>query len=416
MAAIAAKTRTDDLTVDRKVLLAALQRSAAVIPSRTPKPIFAAVRLSTENEWLHIAATDGAIQLAIRVEAHGRLPVIVVNCQDLLARVKSGRQPECVLAMKAKPARLIINGGAVEHTLPALDPSDFPPTPEVPVGKTIQLDAALVRTALSVTSAAMAADATRYAMNGLLLESDAQGARLVGTDARRLALCELNQGKIAWQGKVILSARFAKLAEQLAGGADSLSWSFVDKADAKGAALPAQIHVAGEDWTLATYSMEGSFPNYRDVFPVSGSRFTIDRKPLIDALKQVALATNREARAVQLVLGPRRVEVMAQSAEGGASSAKLPCRFLGGGDNAIKTGFNPQYLLDALQTLPGETAVFDLQQNGLADAGVVFGKPCVLTPDDNAEMRWVIMPVSIGLAPTRENLGSNYREPSADAA
>ena len=416
MAAIAAKTRTDGLTVDRKVLLAALQRAAAVIPSRTPKPIFAAVRLSTENEWLHIAATDGEIQLAIRVEAHGRLPVIVVNCQDLLARVKSARQPECVLAVKAKPARLIINGGAVEHTLPSLDPAEFPPTAESPVGKTIRLDAALVRAALSVSSAAMATDTTRYAMNGLLFESDSQCARIVGTDARRLAQCELSQGKIAWQGKVILSARFAKLVERLADRADSLSWSISEKADSKGAALPAQIKVAGEDWTLTTNSMEGSFPNYRDVFPASGSRFAIDRKPLIDALKQVALATNRDARAVQLALGPRRVEIAAQSAEGGASSAKLPCRFLGGGDTAIKTGFNPQYLLDALATLPGDTVVFDLQQNGLADAGVVFGKPCVLTTEDYAALRWVIMPVSIGLAPTRENLGSNYREPSADAA
>jgi DNA polymerase III sliding clamp (beta) subunit (PCNA family) len=97
----------------------------------------------------------------------------------------------------------------------------------------------------------------------------------------------------------------------------------------------------------------------------------------------------------------------------GESAATLPARFLGGDDRVIHSAFNPAYVLDALNSLAGDQVVIDLDQNGLGCDGKVFSKPALLYALGDESVRWVVMPVSAGLTPTPENLGSNYREEAA---
>jgi len=85
-----------------------------------------------------------------------------------------------------------------------------------------------------------------------------------------------------------------------------------------------------------------------------------------------------------------------------------PASSPGDGDAVIHTAFDPAYLLDALKTITGVTAVLDVEQNGLGCAHHALGRPAMIYDRYDPVVRWVVMPINAGLPATRENLGSNY--------
>ncbi len=405
---------TPQLTADRRSLLDALQRAQTVAPKRFPKPILTGILLRAEEGRLHISATDGEITFNTRVPADGNLPACVVSCVELVRRIKASRQPSCTLSLRSRSQQLQVNGGRVTHALPTMSLGDFPVVQTECAGETITVAADVAAKALAVSSRAVARETSRYAINGVQLESDDDGVRLAATDGRRLVIAGLQCETTTYRGQVIIPVRFAHLVQRWSSKLDApLAITITTSSTDEGTRLPAEVTIAGPDWLLHTRELDGHFPRYREFVPSSGSRFAVDRQSLIETLKQVTLATSSESRMVRVDLSPRRIQLSASSPDMGKAHARLTARFLGGGDSTIRSAFNPGYLLDALAVLPGEQVVIDLHQNGCGRDNTVYGKPALLYALGDESVRWIVMPLNAGLEATRENLGSNYREQAA---
>ena len=146
-----------------------------------------------------------------------------------------------------------------------------------------------------------AREPTRYAVDGVLHESDDDGARLVATDGRRLVMVTLAPLERKFQGQAILPSRLASLITKLIDRKceDHVYVCIKQHTDKDGEKQPSDLFVAGRDWLLASQEHDGRFPQYRDVVPQSASRFVMDRGELLDTLDEVAIATNEEARRPQ---------------------------------------------------------------------------------------------------------------------
>jgi hypothetical protein len=152
---------------------------------------------------------------------------------------------------------------------------------------------------------------------------------------------------------------------------------------------------------------------HRQIMPRSHSKFAVPREAFAEALQGVALTASQDSRAVRLDLSPQCVRLSANASGLARSQAEVPADFQGGGDPVIHTAFNPAYLQDALKTLHGDILVVDLDQNGIGCDGRVFGKPAALYALEDPVAKWVIMPVSAGLEPSRSRragIGSHYPE------
>jgi len=234
-----------------------------------------------------------------------------------------------------------------------------------------------------------------------------------------LVVAELSKRSGGFRGQALLTSGLVKLLIKLLAKApaDTEICLLVDsKQGEKGEHLPARLHLSGPDWTVTCNEMEGSFPEYRKVMPQSHSRFVVERAALVEAIRQVSLATSADQKTLRLELSPRRIKLAAGSAKVGESTATVPCKFAGGGDSKIITGFDPRYLGDALVSLDCEQAVIDVEQNGLSPDGQVAGRPALIYGDNGSAVRWVVMPVTLGLLPTKTTLGSNYKKPVAEKA
>jgi DNA polymerase III sliding clamp (beta) subunit (PCNA family) len=179
--------------------------------------------------------------------------------------------------------------------------------------------------AVKVASHAVAKEPSRYAIDGILLESNEKGSRLVATDGRRLVMVELrNCGEL--DDQALMPHRFCRLIDKLTDrDTDFLAIAVHRETNEKGESLPGRIFAAGPDWVIATYECDGRFPIYRDVMPRSSSKFAIPRAALVETLAEVALTTNEESRMVRLDLGPQELLLQAE-APGSRAVPRLDCR------------------------------------------------------------------------------------------
>jgi DNA polymerase-3 subunit beta len=265
------------IELSRAALVKLLDRAKHVVPARFPKPILTCVRLEASDGLLRLQATDGELSLYAHLPVDGELPACVVPLAELIRRLKASKHPTCSLSLSDDGQRLVINGGRVEHALQTFDRADFPVVPSQLNGDSIEVDAAELVHAVKVASHAVAKEPSRYAIDGILLESNEKGSRLVATDGRRLVMVELrNCGELGDQA--LLPHRFCRLIDKLTDrDTDFLAIAVHRETNEKGESLPGRIFAAGPDWVLSTYECDGRFPIYRDVVPRSRSRFALPR-------------------------------------------------------------------------------------------------------------------------------------------
>ena len=406
-----ARTKSVPLFADRKALLHALGRVGRVVPNNGSKPILQGVRVEAADGALRLTATDLDVSLTTLVEVDGELPACLVSCQELTRRLKASKADVCSISLNGKQHKLIVNGGAVEHRLHTMDLAEFPVVPDHSQGTHLTLDGQELRSALTTTLIGTAREPTRYAIDGVLIESDDEGARLVATDGRRLATVALSPLEQEFSGQAILPSRLASLITKLIDrkSEDHIRLSIHQHPEEDGQKQPSDVYVAGRDWLLTSQELEGHFSVWRDVVPESHSRFLVDRQALLDTLDEVAVATNEEARGVQMDMRPRSVRLSARAPGLGESSGTVRARFEGGGDHRIITGFDPNLLRDAVRSLSGDRIVIDIGQNLLdRTSNTVRGRPALIYSATSQAVRWVIMPINTGLKPAPETLGSNF--------
>lgn len=77
--------------VDRKRFQRALERIGRIVPRRSVKPILECVHLQAAKGDLQLQATDLEVSVLVRVPAEGTIPACLVNCGELLRRVKASK-------------------------------------------------------------------------------------------------------------------------------------------------------------------------------------------------------------------------------------------------------------------------------------------------------------------------------------
>ncbi len=413
-------------TLDRKLLLAAVARVSKVVVSRHPKAILTCLRLRAAHGQLQLAGTDLDTAIVTTVNCEGSLPVCVVRCDELARRLKVAKSAECTLRLDGEGAgqRLVVNGGAVEHALPTFDPKEYPPVRAIPKGDYVLCSPEELKTGLGTALLATAREPSRYAIDGILFECDEAGARLVATDGRRLVTRELPEIEGPFRGSAILPRRLATVAQKLI--EPKLDANIVvhikpnpPTKDSNGQEQrePADLFVGGPRWMLWSCEPEGRFPRYRDVVPVSKSKFAIDRARLIELINEVSLATDDCHRGVTLDLSSDRVEVSAGSGEIGKARGSIPVEFLGGGDDHIVTAVHPAFLADALRSIDDEQIVLNVGQNKLdVTCNTVRGCPALIYGAGTKHTCWTVMPIHTALPPGRRTLGTNFQPGEGDEA
>jgi len=372
--------------IGREELLTGLQRVQGVVEKRNTMPILSNILLEAKHDGAEIVATD--LELGMRglykatvLEAGG----VTISARKLYEIIKELPSGEIELT-SGDNNWTTIQSGKSQFKVVGLPSGDYPALPSIErEGLTPLAGAGLLELIRKTLFAAGDNDA-RYILNGLLVsltttEKKTMLLRLVGTDGHRLAVAEREVGtpnakQPAQDIKAIIPKKAAQEMRRLLeeGGEEEPLIGFTKN-----------LMIFRKSGLLLTSRlMEGNYPNYQQVVPKeSGKRIVVTRGLLESALRRVSVLSKDKANAVKVSFAPGGMTLFSSNPDYGEATEELVARYEG---EALNTGFNARYLLDALSVMDGESVSLQM------DTAL---SPCLIQEAESPGFKCVVMPIKI---------------------
>jgi DNA polymerase-3 subunit beta len=351
------------LRLTREPLLSALQSAAAVIPTRSPKPVLGNVKIEAQGgesggAGAVVSATDLEVGIRIELESveQGAAGAVLLPSGRLMAIVRES-QPGTVFDIHSDGSAVVVKAPRSEFRLPAEDPLEFPSVVTFPGEPCFEVTQPLFRELVKRTVFATDNESSRYALGGVLLELAAAaegretgGVIAVGTDGRRLAKMEGPAGSSGGSpadAQPIVPARAMQLVERCLADATQ---------PVRLAVRANEIIVKTGPTTVSAQLVAGRFPRWRDVFPErsEAAKVKVVAGPLLAAVRQAAIVTSEQSKGVDFVFEPGQLVLSGRSAESGESRIELPIEHAG---PAVRIKLDPRFMSEFLRVLDGATTV-----------------------------------------------------------
>src|SRR5258708_33236524 len=188
----------------RDALLRPLQVVSGIVERRQTLPILANVLLRRDGERLSFTATDLEIQIQTGADlCSGKdSAATTVSARKLLDILRALPDDEVTLSLINR--RLTVQCGRSRFNLQTLAAEEFPMVAQAEFNIDFTLPSSAFKHLLAMVHFAMAAQAIRYYLNGMLLVCDANRVRAVATDGHRRAPSEADsEGEATTDAAVI---------------------------------------------------------------------------------------------------------------------------------------------------------------------------------------------------------------------
>ncbi|MEO8343198.1 MAG: DNA polymerase III subunit beta, partial [Gallionella sp.] len=279
------------------------------------------------------------------------------------------------ISIETKENKTLIKANKSRFSLQTLPAQDFPKLNNQLLGaKKIVMSQGLLKKLLLSVQYAMAQQDVRYYLNGVLLIIEGNKLKVVATDGHRLAFnAGVIDGNHEKQEIIIPRKAIAELCKLLGDTNESTEIEFSTQ----------QVKVIFSGITLTTKVIDGKFPDYERVIPKYSNHLPLNRILVQQALQRVAILSNEKFRGVRVVLTDKNLSIISSNSEHEEAQEEIEIDYHG---EVIDIGFNVNYLMDGLNNISSETAVFS------------FGDPnssILITTPENQEFRYVVMPMRI---------------------
>lgn len=364
-------------TIDKETILKPLQIVIGIVERKQTLPILSNVLIEKQDGAIRFTATDLEIQitttadLGTESENNSAITVGGKKLQEILRVLPD--QSKVTINLKENKAQIKTNRSRFSlQTLPA---QDFPKlNNQLENAKKITLAQSVLKSLLLSVQYAMAQQDVRYYLNGVLLIIEGNKLRVVATDGHRLAYNAKEIGGDHEKQEIILPRKAVmELSKLLMDSDEKVELEFSQQ----------QIKVTFSNITLTTKVIEGKFPDYERVIPKYSNHLSMKRIFLQQALQRAAILSNEKFRGVRFVLTEKNLSIISNNSEQEEAQEEIETDYHG---EALDIGFNITYLMDGLNNISSDTAIFS------------FGDPnssILMTTSENEEFRYVVMPMRI---------------------
>ncbi len=356
-------------------LLTGLSPAASVVESRQTLPILGHLHLQAGDGEVALTGTDLEVELKATVGAEVAEPGEATVPARKLLDIARTLPDEAAVGVTQADGRVQVVAGRGRFNLAGLEPGDFPRLELEDYRQEVGLPQGALKALLERTSFAMARDDVRYYLNGILLEWTGTNLRAVATDGHRLALMDREVAEAPEEIRVILPRKGVQELERLLDESEEpVSLGFTNN----------HVRFRLPGLTFTSKLIEGRFPDYRRVIPEpDGGRMLADRRALLQALRRIAILSNRKTHGIRLSCADSALELSAENTDHEEAAEELPVTYEG---QPVEIGFNVEYLQQAMAALPDDEVrihLWDAQSS------------CLIVPPEEPTPKYVIMPMRL---------------------
>jgi DNA polymerase-3 subunit beta len=370
------------LSMERSTLLRAMGRAQSVVERRNTIPILANVLIEAEGDHVSFRATDLDIEVVDRAKAMvtraGATTVPAHMLHEIVRKLPDGAMVE--LADDGLAGRLEIRAGRSHFLLATLPREDFPMMATAEYHSNYACPAPVLRRLFDKAKFAISTEETRYYLNGVYFHvakgPDGPVLRCVATDGHRLARIDsqLPEGASEMPGVIVPRKTVGELRKLLDDDETTIAVSVSET----------KVRFATPDVTLTSKVIDGTFPDYARVIPVSNPRrLEVDAAEFAQAVDRVATVSSERSRAVKMVLDEDRLVLSVNAPDAGAADEELAVAYA---DEKLEIGFNAKYLLEIAGQVDRENAVFLFNTSG---------DPTLMREGNDESAVYVVMPMRV---------------------
>lgn len=362
---------------EKETLLKPLQIVIGIVERKQTLPILSNVLIEKELGKIRFTATDLEIQITttIKTEVGGNeLSSITVGGKKLqeILRILPDQSK---ISIETKENKAMIKANKSRFSLQSLPAVDFPKlSTNLLDANKIVLGQSLLKKLLLSVQYAMAQQDVRYYLNGVLLIIEGNTLKVVATDGHRLAYNAAEIDGNHEKHEIIMPRKaVTELCKLLGDTNESVEIEFTTQ----------QVKVNFSGINLVSKVIDGKFPDYERVIPKYNNHLSMNRMLVQQALQRAAILSNEKFRGVRFLLTEKNLSIISSNSEHEEAQEEIETDYHG---EAIDIGFNVNYLMDGLNNISSEAAIFS------------FGDPnssILITTPENQEFRYVVMPMRI---------------------
>lgn len=334
------------LVTERDHLLRALNNLSGIVDSKNTIPILSNVLMSTTDSGLKIRVTNGDMEASELIGAHvgeqGTVTVTASTLRDFVRNLPDGSQVSMKLA-----DRLQVSCGRSRINIGTLPPDMFPSPWSETWDTEFEIDGAVLSHMLARVSFAQEINASRTYMMGVRAESSGN-LRLIATNGAMLPYVDGPETS-EFPGVTIPTRMVTEIARMTAAISNPITVGISE----------GKISLTSENSTIISKLLDKSlgYPDYGRVIPKNlPSRGSVNIAQLVSAIRRAMIsAAEGKNRTVRISFNPDSLAVNAHNSTSDAMD-EIDLEFTG---EPVILPFNPDLMIEMLQSLPGDIAEFE---------------------------------------------------------
>ena len=377
-------------------LNAALQLVSRAVSTRPTHPVLANVLLTADEGTSRLSLTGFDLNLGIQtsipasVEESGAITLPARLFGEIVSKLSIDSSITLIAHEESQNVELSSSNSS--YKMRGLSSEDFPDLPLIESGTSLKIVPESLINALKSTMFASSPDEAKQLLTGVHLSFIDENMEAAATDGHRLAIS--NQSNVLKDGSVLepsslqedgsfcitLPSKSLREVDRLISqlNKDDVVTVFCDQG---------QVVFLGSDQILTSRTLDGTYPNYKQLIPDSFSRLiNVDRKLFISALERVAVLADQFNNVIKIStnLENQLMNINADAQDVGSGNESLQAYLEG---ESLQIAFNVRYVLDGLKAITSDRVV--LKCNSPTTPAVLC------TPDEPQNLIYLVMPVQM---------------------
>ena len=327
-------------TITRERLHEGLASVAASVPTKTTLPILSNILVEVSGDGVRLSGTDLDIAVSTVVPAEvDEQGAVTLPAKKLLEIVRE--LPSAAIRVTSSgEQQVLLECGRARFKLLGIPKDEFPSFPPVDFADSWTATSSDLQKLIQHVAFAASTEESRPILNGVLWELRPDRMRMVATNGHRLARMDVPISGGSASADLIVPPRALEHVRRLFGPADEVEIARSDN----------HLGFKCGSTLVFTRLIEGPYPNYEQVIPKENDKIaTVDKDALASALRRVGVVASDQTHRVRLAFEGDRLRFSVNTPDLGEAQDEISIAY--GGD-ALEIGFNANYLLDILKTMP----------------------------------------------------------------
>ena len=367
--------------IKRDILLKSLNFVQGIVEKKNTLPILSNVLLHLKDKKLFIVATDLDIifydeLLDVKTITEGSTTTSAAILYDILRKISSNSELNFELKNENK---LSLKSENLDFNLLCLPTDNFPTFEDQFDNTEISINNNRFLKLLNKTRISISNDDTRHYLNGVFLHLTESNSRRfltgVATDSHRLSSSSLEIENIDDFTSLILPRKTVfQLCTLLTESSEKLTIQTRDN----------KIKFNIGNMKLISKVIDGKFPDYKKVIPVSNDKtLIVSSKEFISSIERVASVSLDRKEGVKLAVNKDNVQLSVNSANSGEGNEKIKAEFNSGN---LNISFNSKYLTDIASEIEDKNLKINLKDST---------SPVLIEDLSDKDSFYVLMPMKI---------------------